>query len=141
MVAFNFKKDFVPKIVSGEKSQTIRQTQRCKPGDTMHLYTGQRTKDCQLIGIATCHACYEVSVFGNAVSFSQGAYLVTERDLHELAVQDGFADWLAFRDFFKRHYGLPFTGYIHFWRGFTGSKPPTHWMPPPTRAATSGLIS
>ena len=49
MVAFNFKKGFVPDITHGIKCSTIRQTKRCNVGDVMQLYTGQRTKHCQKI--------------------------------------------------------------------------------------------
>jgi hypothetical protein len=63
MVAFNFQRQFVDAIRSGAKTQTIRRNARCETGDTLQLYTGQRTKNCVLIGTAACAICEAVGVF------------------------------------------------------------------------------
>ena len=49
MVAFNFKKAQVEEVESGKKCATIRPTKRAKPGDTLQLYTGLRTKKARLL--------------------------------------------------------------------------------------------
>ena len=54
MVAFNFQSRFADAVESGEKRQTIRLKARCKPGDTLQLYVGQRSKRCRLLGLGCC---------------------------------------------------------------------------------------
>lgn len=52
MAAYNFKSQFVPKIESGEKTQTVRRIGKrvhAKPGQPVQLYTGMRTKKCRKI--------------------------------------------------------------------------------------------
>jgi hypothetical protein len=50
-------------IQSGRKDGTVRQTQRCHPGDRMQLYYGLRTKHCEKIGEAVCSEVYPLFVF------------------------------------------------------------------------------
>lgn len=125
MVAFNFKKEFAPRIEDGSKIGTIRQTLRCLPGDKMQLYTGQRTKQCRLIGIATClhvsalriHADHVQHIFGRSpvtVPMSKPDILAADA-LELFANNDGFDSWQALTDFFAKQYGLPADGYLHTW--------------------------
>ncbi|MFQ5647525.1 MAG: hypothetical protein ACE5GM_11395 [bacterium] len=50
---FGFKKQCVPFIESGRKVSTIREDRKDgrvpRPGDTLRLYTGLRSKSCQLL--------------------------------------------------------------------------------------------
>lgn len=50
MGLYNFQKRFVPFILSGAKTHTIRalRAHPDKPGDTLHLYTGLRQKGAKL---------------------------------------------------------------------------------------------
>ena len=116
MVAFNFQPQFVDAIRSGAKTQTIRRNARCKTGDTMQLYTGQRTKDCTLIGTATCAICESITIAEGHIS--SGGWRLPSGDAHHIARIDGFASVDAMRDWFRDRYGLPFEGYRVMWNGF-----------------------
>ena len=56
MGLYNFKARFVPMVESGEKTHTIREKRKypSKAGETLHLYTGLRTKQARRIFSATC---------------------------------------------------------------------------------------
>lgn len=116
MVAFNFQKQFAPDIRSGRKTQTIRQTARCKSGDTLQLYIGQRTKNCELIGTATCAICEQITIAEDHVSV--GYWRLPSGDAEHIAQIDGFKSLAAMRNWFRGRYGLPFNGYRVMWRGF-----------------------
>lgn len=131
MVAFNFKPEFVPKIESGEKKQTIRRSQRCNPGDDVQLYTGQRTKKCRKIKDSTCTKIVNVAIGEQEIRGKNTRFIQTEHngsfmqliegitcekeELDKFAVMDGFENSEKMFDFFKNQYGLPFQGVIHVW--------------------------
>jgi hypothetical protein len=54
MVEINFSEQFAERVKSGDKRQTIRRSKKCGPGDTLQLYTGQRTKACRKLRDAVC---------------------------------------------------------------------------------------
>lgn len=68
MVAYSFQKRFLPKIVAGlepgpwlpgMKRHTMRQprsgrSRHARPGETIQLYTGMRTKHCRQVGRVRC---------------------------------------------------------------------------------------
>lgn len=56
MGLYNFKKQFVPYVLDGSKTHTIRGARRYpdSPGDTCHLFTGLRTKEAWLLLRAPC---------------------------------------------------------------------------------------
>jgi hypothetical protein len=64
MPLINFKERFVPLIESGKKRQTIRIKRKnpIKAGDTLHLYTGLRTKKCRLIKKVVCKSVHTISI-------------------------------------------------------------------------------
>ena len=109
MVAFNFKPEFTDKILSGVKRSTIRTTKRCKVGDIMQLYTGQRTKKCRKLKDAICTGVHPVTIDEH-----QRLHVDIE-DAGYLWQREGFDSPDDFIDFFEDHYGLPFTGYLHKW--------------------------
>ena len=109
MVAFNFKKEFVPHIKSGKKRMTIRQTKRCDVGDDMQLYTGQRTKQCKKIMDAVCSDVFKIYITESGVGCPRFTSMKNLADL------DGFKSPVEMREFFKNQYGLPFEGYAHVW--------------------------
>jgi hypothetical protein len=119
MVAFNFQRQFVDAIRSGAKTQTIRRNARCETGDTLQLYTGQRTKNCVLIGTAVCTICEPIKIAEDYVS--SGGWRLPSGDAHHIARIDGFASLEAMRDWFRERYGLPFEGYRVMWTGFNAS--------------------
>lgn len=120
MVAINFQAQFAPDIRSGRKTQTIRKTARCKTGDELQLYTGQRTKDCKLIGTARCAICEPITIAEDYVAV--GMFRLPSGDAAHIAKIDGFLSLTAMRDWFRERYGsLPFSGYRIMWNGFAPS--------------------
>jgi hypothetical protein len=127
MPAYNFKKQFVPAVESGQKTITIRRTLRgAAKGKTAHLYYGLRTKQCRKIGegvieFAVPIKFYETTggKFGAMVGTQEGsthkAHLVCD-GLQRLASDDGFDSVEAMHAFFKEQYTLPFEGFVIAWK-------------------------
>lgn len=129
MVAFNFSPEFARKVETGKKRRTIRSKQRADAGDKVQLYTGQRTKKCRLLGTGVCLRAFPVKIYQDGINVgSTGEHpwsapfaLRAEADgdrvlLDSLAKVDGFKDWPAMRDWFKKRYGLPYSGVAHDWK-------------------------
>lgn len=121
MVAYSFKARFAAPILSGTKRQTVRADRKrhARQGEELQLYTGMRTKQCRLIGRATCR-----SVLPIAFNFKAGRVTVeglftigTAAELDAFAVSDGFADWSELRGFWKAEHGAieRFSGVIVHW--------------------------
>lgn len=124
MPAFNFKKQFAPKIEDGTKVSTIRADrkdgrQHCKKGDTIALYTGMRTKVCQLLKRVVVTYTVRVTVqedgflYRSPDGYTAGQY--NKEALDNLAKDEGFACWCDMTSFFKETHGLPFTGTYIRW--------------------------
>ena len=117
MVAFNFHPMFEADIAAGRKLSTIRKTMRCKIGDKLQFYVGQRTKDCRKIGEGVCIGIAHIHVnlpCGTPweIKGSIGRVLVSSN----LALQEGFSGGVDFLAFFQKKYGdNPFVGYMHVW--------------------------
>lgn len=117
MVAINFQAEFVPLIESGLKVQTVRRSSRCKLGDTIQIYTGQRTKKCRLIGTAKCAISEPITIAETYLA--AGGWRLPSGDAEYIAKIDGFDDLEAMRSWFRDRYGaLPFEGYRIMWNGF-----------------------
>lgn len=115
MPALNFKAQFAAAVACGGKTQTIRAPRQrpIRAGDTLHLFTGMRTKACRRLRTVLCTAVRPVRI-------SQARVWVDERELSleeikTLAVRDGFFDCVAFIDFFCATHGLPFEGQLIEW--------------------------
>jgi len=109
MVAYNFERGFVPKILSDEKTHTIRRQARCKVGDLLQLYTGQRTNHCEKFAEAVCTDVSPVVIYANGMAV-KGKILTLEEDT-DLARKDGFEGFIAMANWFEQKYGtLPFSG-------------------------------
>lgn len=104
MTAYSFQKRFAPKILDGSKPHTIRRRRKrpAKPGDKLQLYTGMRTKQCQLIMRAVCTAVYPIEVIRGHGVILNGTLLSDEETI-KLALADGFEDVWAFFDFFDQY--------------------------------------
>jgi hypothetical protein len=125
MVAINFQRSFAPDIRSGRKTQTIRRTARCRTGDELQLYTGQRTKACDLIGTARCAICEPITIAEDYISV--GTFRLPSGDAAHIAKIDGFQSLTAMRDWFRERYGsLPFTGYRIMWNDFKPTEEDHH---------------
>jgi hypothetical protein len=114
MPAINFQKQFVDKIISGEKRQTIRKKRKnpIKVGDSLTLFYGQRTKHCKEILKTTCKEILDIEIMypGNVWINDK---LLSEKD--DFAKQDGFKDFNEMFDWFYNRYGAVFIGQIIKW--------------------------
>lgn len=144
MVAYSFNRRFVDAIRVGlngvslsfdrePKRQTIRQVSKrrhARPGETIQLYTGMRTKSCQLIGEARC-----IGFEGVLLKWSEfpsfNLFDIAERepnqwrrvgklrpivDLDRFARDDGFPDFEEMRAFWRDTHGLEtFEGVVIKW--------------------------
>jgi hypothetical protein len=128
MTALNFKAQFAPLVESGQKRQTIRRAGRSKPptvGEELQLYTGQRTKQCRLLGTGICIHVQPCVIKPEAkkVLFS-GEYSwdwreAQSNEIYYLAHADGFVSTKDFFNFFaesNREHGVDkFVGNIIKW--------------------------
>ena len=120
MGLYNFKKRFVPLILRGEKTHTIRATRKYpdKPGTVCHLYTGLRTKRTQLLMRAPCVKVEEILITSAGEIIIEGSQL-DPAERKAFARRDGFEDFTDMAAFWKGR--LPFTGHVTHWR-FPGEK-------------------
>lgn len=116
MPAYNFKKEFAGAVKSGEKCQTIRKKRKrsTKSGELLFLYTGMRTKDCVKLCNVICKSVQEIFIVGNCGISVDGIWL-NNREIDNLAKEDGFSGVSSFLDFFDSQYDLPFSGEIIKW--------------------------
>lgn len=143
MVAYSFKPRFVVPICLGlgipyalddvvdaeaPKRQTIRAVGRrrhARPGETIQLYTGMRTRHCRKIGEARCVSVQEIEIRfgavidtlsrGDRVSFGS-LTLDDGRSLDDFARSDGFPSWVAMKRFWgDEHGGDDFQGLLIRW--------------------------
>lgn len=126
MPAYSFKERFCPLIISGEKRQTIRSKRKAqaKPGDTVYLYFGMRTKWCKKLGEGTCTGTKDITITKIGTVYIDGRKLLNaEKDA--LAFNDGFrhADdpdkeegcFDIMLRWWKQTHELPFNGDIIYW--------------------------
>lgn len=118
---------YQPGQIIRPKRQTIRANGRrrhARPGETIQLYHGMRTKKCFKIGDANCSAVSMIRLFVHdaRVLINQRGRLVEYRKPSELdmfAREDGFDDWAGMRAFWLeehdgKHLG-PFVGVLIQW--------------------------
>lgn len=111
------------------KRQTIRRRgkrRHARPGETLQLYTGMRTKKCQLIGRARCTDVRDIHIaFRKArrgardwVKISGEEKIDDPSGLNKFAHADGFFDWMELRQFWRLHHkGVEdFDGVIIRWK-------------------------
>ncbi|PZV19218.1 MAG: hypothetical protein DCF22_00690 [Leptolyngbya sp.] len=121
MVAINFKAQFADAVASGKKRQTIRKRSKKtpSPGQTLQLYTGQRTKSSRLLKEMTCLTVQDVVITDDSLIDELVLTLDGKRSLfteaRAIALADGFDSLASMRDFFKDLYGLPFEGVLIRW--------------------------
>lgn len=135
MGLYNFKEQFVPFILSGEKTHTIRAVRRHpdKPGNTLYLYTGLRTKRAKLLMRVDCVKVEDIEIrqriedFANpytgyhehvewfVVRVNDDELTGDERE--QLARRDGFSSFAKMMKFWTVPKNrLPFIGNIIHWR-------------------------
>lgn len=131
MGLYSFKKQFIPFILDGRKTHTIRANRKDgwveKPGNTMHLYTGLRTKSSQLLmrvecakveGIAIAMRPYTgKGVLARGCSFPEvfiDGNELSGDEKETLARRDGFRNFAEMMAFWEGR--LPFSGHIIHWK-------------------------
>lgn len=134
MVAYSFKKRFVTPIKVGlgqiehipgteyvPKRQTIRaigKRRHARPGETLQLYSGMRTKQCFKIGEARCKAVRRIRIDVREHSMPtsiEGQHIGGGR-LRDFAQADGFAHAEDMLAFWKENHGLGvFDGILIEW--------------------------
>lgn len=121
MGLYNFQPRFVPFIKAGTKKHTIRDKRKYpdKPGNTLHLYTGLRTKKTRLIARVECVRVDDIVIghgFGVGSIWINGEEL-SESERERLARADGFKNMKEMLKFWERPKDrLPFRGNIIHWR-------------------------
>jgi hypothetical protein len=121
MGLYNFKKRFAPFVKDGSKTHTIRakRKHRAKVGETLHLYTGLRTKNTELLRRSPCVRVEDIIVTRDQEVFVQGVRLSAD-ECSRLAYRDGFRssdEAHAFEEMMSFWEGrLPFNGDIIHWK-------------------------
>jgi hypothetical protein len=120
---YNFQKQFIPFIMSGNKTHTIRAERKypAKPGETLYLYIGLRTKKAKKIAEVICARVEPIVIEDKPMKRVVVAGHILDSDEEEtLARRDGFED---FADMIKFWAGrLPFKGHIIHWRPRSGTR-------------------
>lgn len=127
MPLLGFRPRFGPAILDGVKRQTIRAPRKdarphAREGDTLHLYTGLRTKNARKLGTATCLGVDEVymNFQRNAVTVTTdlGVRPILSFDaLDDFAKADGLEDWADMKATFAALHGdgVEFRGALIRW--------------------------
>jgi hypothetical protein len=120
MPALNFQNRFAAKIKGGSKRCTIRAPRKreIRVGDTLHLFTGMRTKACRKLKVAVCRQTHPIIISrgrdGSPV-IKLNHRRLTLRAALGLARCDGHATLQDFTTFFATTHGLPFAGCLVCW--------------------------
>jgi len=118
MPAYNFKSIFAEPVRSGIKYTTIRQVRvhPTKPGDTLYLYMGLRTKQAELLRTSICQAVTPISITPKD-GFILDGHRLTTREKDDLCQLDTAGLWTypEFTDFFRLTYGPRFYGELIRW--------------------------
>lgn len=116
----NFKSQFADRVEVGDKRHTIRRWRtdgkRMRPGDTLKLYTGLRTRNARLLRIATVESVASVRMdCAENVIVIDGDRLDAER-AGAFARADGFTCVSEMLRWFKDQYmSSDFDGYYVRW--------------------------
>lgn len=120
MGLYNFQSRFVPKILCGEKTHTIRakRVNPDKPGNTLHLYTGLRTKKAKLLMRVLCIRVEGIKIDctpgGEPTNIAIEGIWLSKSEREAFARRDGFENFADMMAFWKDR--LPFRGDVVHWR-------------------------
>lgn len=106
MPAINFQKQFAPLILNGSKPHTIRPKRKrnpIAPGQTLYLYTGMRTKQCELLKDVVCASVVPIQIFNDIGQIRLDGRLLPLNEMMHFAIRDGFANYMDFFKFFERY--------------------------------------
>lgn len=111
-----FQKRFAPLVASGQKTQTIRKTAWCRPGDMLSLrkWIGKPYRSKQRVLMdAKCTQIQRIVITYDAMFLDgYGCPIVLKNAIAKL---DGFSSWSEMREWFDTNHGLPFDGYLITW--------------------------
>lgn len=121
-----FKPHFAELIKNGRKIHTIREGNRFKVGDKLHMYTGVRTKNCQKIDIegwpleVKWVMKVELKFTGDyfvLLQYSNHYQSLSTIEMDNLALNDGFENWFDMYKWFRANYPKEacFKGQIIGW--------------------------
>lgn len=125
MGLYNFEQRFVPFILSGAKTHTIRAVRAHpdKPGNMLHLYTGLRHPGARLLMRVPCVRVEPIwfTAASNHYDY-RNPFLLIQINGHELsrdevealAKRDGFGNMAEMLEFWNGR--LPFSGHIIHWQ-------------------------
>jgi len=115
MPALNFRSEFADSVEYGIKRQTVRALRKhpFRQGDTLYLYTNQRTKYCRRLAVVQCTRVDPVYMDNERLVVDGICLSAGVRD--EFARADGFFNWMNMLDWFENVHGLPFEGQVIYW--------------------------
>lgn len=116
MPSLGFKADIADKVMCGLITETIRQ-QRVFPfkeGDTVHLFTGQKTNHCRRLGEGVITHTRKIRLTPNSI-LVDGEYAVPQIAF-DIAVHVGYESWDKMVRHFGKHFNLPFDGIYLKWK-------------------------
>lgn len=126
MGLYNFKARFAPRILDGSKTHTIRpmRANADKPGNTLHLYTGLRTKSARLLMRVPCVKIETIEIEHHPERFLDevpdffsvtiDGVVLDRGECQAFARRDGFENFDDMMEFWSGR--LPFKGQIVHWR-------------------------
>lgn len=133
MPALNFKPEIASRYEDGSKVHTLRVYRRDgrnpKPGETLYMYVGQRTKNCRKLGEEKCLLARPIQIWfpehGGLPTIEIDGTRLSAATFDEFARNDGFdgmshmCQW--FRDSYTndRPHGMvlwPFDGLLIQWK-------------------------
>lgn len=103
-----FKKLFKQPILDGTKKFTIRERRKIEPkiGETLYMYTGLRTKDCEKISdehkLVSIQIVDLIVIKGNGhitVDVAVDARILSDEEIEHFVVADGFTDPIDFAEY------------------------------------------
>jgi hypothetical protein len=112
MVAYSFQREFNQPIYDHTKIGTIRgfragNSRHARPGETVQLYNGLRTKYVHKLGIATCRKTLRILLdLREGVVFYPGDLetIKGNDEINRFAVRDGFKNWEKLVAFWEQKY-------------------------------------
>ncbi len=125
MGIYNFKARFAPRILDGSKTHTIRpfRANADKPGNTLHLYTGLRTKSAKLLMRVPCVKIESLTMrrierrdgvdLADDVLVTIEGIELSRSECEAFSRRDGFENFAHMIEFWDGR--LPFTGQIVHW--------------------------
>lgn len=117
MVAYSFKARFADAVADGRKTQTIRAPRKrhARPGETLQLYTGMRTKQCRKLREVVCDSvrAIDLDFSANTITIEGIGVLSNPAALDHIATKDGFANWAEMKTFWPD--ATHFSGVLILW--------------------------